>query len=180
MAWECGRHEGYHVNIDTTVIEFIKDGKVAAPGERGRMICTALDSFTMPLIRYEIGDIGVPTDRHCSCGRGLPLIEKLEGRSDGFIQLPGGLIFTATSFSLIMREIGGVRQYRMEQEKAGELTVYIVKGRNFTAEVPGMIQKKINECLGREIHVTVTIVDDIPPDPSGKLCSVQSKVPITF
>ncbi len=180
MAWECERHEGYHMNIDTTVIEFIKDGKTSASGERGKLICTALHSYTMPLIRYELGDVGVPACRQCSCGRGLPLLENLEGRSDGFVQLPGDIIFTAASFSLIMRDIEGIKQYRIEQEKLNELTVYIEKGRNFSSGVPGQIEATITKHLDRDIRVIITIVDSIPTDQSGKLRAVVSKLPVTL
>jgi len=67
IACECETHDGMHLNIEHLVIEFLRDdGTPAAPGEPGKIIVTDLLNQAMPLIRYQVEDVGVPTDRHCS------------------------------------------------------------------------------------------------------------------
>jgi len=178
IAWECG--QGYHLNIDSIVVEFIRNGERVAPGERGELICTGLHSYTMPFIRYKIGDIGIPSDKKCPCGRGLPLMEKLEGRADDFVKLPGSKVFAPTTFFVIMREIRGIQQYRIVQEKIDKLLVYVVPGMDFNLEVTYRVQQEIRKILNNNVHIEIKIVDELPRDPSGKLRSVISKVPIKF
>lgn len=72
IAWECLNREGYHINADTHVLEIVReDGSRANRKERGRIVCTSLNSFAMPFIRHDTGDIGILSDTDCSCGRGL-------------------------------------------------------------------------------------------------------------
>lgn len=81
IAWECREHLGYHINNDTLIVELLKNGRNALPGEEGDVIITNLDSYVMPFIRYRIGDLAVPGDSNCSCGRGLPLIKAILERT---------------------------------------------------------------------------------------------------
>jgi len=178
IGWECSEHKGYHLNIDTVVVEFIKNGKRVTPGERGKLICTGLDSYAMPFIRYKIGDVGIISDKQCPCGRGLPLMEKLEGRSEDFIKLSNGKMIAPTTFFIIMRGLKGIEQYRIVQEEIDKLIVYLVKGNDFEPSIPEKIRERVKKFLQEDIHVKIDIVDGIPRDSSGKLRSVISKVKI--
>ncbi len=177
IAWECSQHNGYHLNIDTVMVEFISNGEKITPGNRGELICTGLHSYTMPFIRYKIGDIGIPSDRRCPCGRGLPLMEKLEGRAEDFIKMSGGKVFTPTVFNIIMRGIKGIKKYQIVQEKIDNLIIYITKGKNFNFRIPGQIIEKVNGVFKQNIPIEIKIVDNILDDSSGKIRSVISKVP---
>jgi phenylacetate-CoA ligase len=134
----------------------------------------------MPLIRYKIGDIGIPGDKKCPCGRGLPLMEKFEGRAEDFIKVPDGKVFAPTIFFVIMRNIRGIKQYRIVQEKIDKLLVYLVPAMDFNLEVTYRVQQEIRKILKNNVHIEIKIVDELPRDPSGKLRSVISKVPIKF
>ena len=91
IASECEKHEGLHLNVEHLFIEFIRsDGQDAKPGESGSIIVTDLINKAMPFIRYQIEDSGVPTDRRCSCGRGLPLMSEVTGRLADFLRLTPG------------------------------------------------------------------------------------------
>ncbi len=70
-AFECKAHSGYHINNDHVIMEFLKNGKDVNPGESGEVVITGLSNYTMPLIRYKLGDIAVPIKEKCSCGRGF-------------------------------------------------------------------------------------------------------------
>ena len=62
IASECEQHEGMHMNCDNLFVEFIKDdGTPAKEGEEGRIVVTDLINRAMPLIRYCIEDVGIPS-----------------------------------------------------------------------------------------------------------------------
>ena len=69
IACECERHEGLHVNSDGVFVEILRDGRPAQPGEAGQVVVTDLTNRAMPIIRYQVGDVAVASDRLCPCGR---------------------------------------------------------------------------------------------------------------
>ena len=74
-----------HINADALYFEIIKDdSRPANPGETGDIIITDLYNFGMPFIRYKIEDMGVMTDRKCTCGRGFAIDGDGCGQSDRF------------------------------------------------------------------------------------------------
>ena len=175
-AWECGEHAGYHIDSDAVVMEFIHDGEAAVPGERGEIVYTGLYNYAMPLIRYDIGDIGVPGDEICPCGRGLPLMKIIEGRSDSFMQTPDGRIFAAMVWEPIMRRIPGFYLFKAIQEKEDLIRILVVKDQAFTESTAQQIVYDVHEVMGEGMHVDVEVVEEIPRDKSGKVRCAVSKV----
>jgi phenylacetate-CoA ligase len=81
LALQCPRHEHYHAQSELVVFEILRDdGQPSAPGETGRVVVTDLANFGMPLIRYAPGDYA-ERGQACDCGRGLPVIARIIGRS---------------------------------------------------------------------------------------------------
>ena len=98
IASECERHQGLHLNIEHLFIEFLRpDGTQAAPGEEGTIVITDLINRGMPFIRYRIEDVGVPSDRRCTCGRGLPLMERVTGRVADYLKRRDGSLVAGVS-----------------------------------------------------------------------------------
>ena len=79
ITHQC-RCQGHHVMADRLIVEILRDGRAAAPGELGEVVVTDLCSFAMPLIRYRMGDLARAAAGPCRCGLGLPLIAAIEGR----------------------------------------------------------------------------------------------------
>jgi len=76
-----------HLNIEHLLHRIpAPDGTAAVPGEEGTIVITDLFNRGMPFIRYRIEDVGVPSDRHCGCGRGLPLMERVTGRVADYLK----------------------------------------------------------------------------------------------
>jgi len=180
MAWECSEHRGYHMNIDAFVTEFLKDGSPAAPGEKGKIICTALHSYAMPLIRYETGDVGMYSDEQCPCGRSLPLMSYREGCANTFIVTPTGKLVSPCLLVNILKVIPGITQYKLVQERKGELKVQLAKGKEFSPETVNQVMQGLKKVLGDEMDIEIKVVEQIPPDPPGKIHSIISKVPLGF
>ncbi len=79
IAWECPSHEGYHINIESVVLELEDATKVGRFTIRGKTVVTCLYRYATTIIRYVTGDIVTVKNDECSCGRGLPLLDKIEG-----------------------------------------------------------------------------------------------------
>ncbi len=177
-AWECSEHAGYHIDVDAVVMEFISDGEAAAPGERGEIVYTGLYNYAMPLIRYAIEDIGVPSDERCPCGRGLPLMKLIGGRSDSFMRTPEGRLFSPIIWTLLMRQIPGVGQFKAIQEKKDLIKIQVVRDQAFTGATARRIVHDVQEVMGEEMRVDVEVVEEIPRDKSGKVRCAVSKVAV--
>jgi len=177
-AWECSEHAGYHIDVDAVVMEFISDGEAAAPGERGEIVYTGLYNYAMPLIRYAIEDIGAPSDERCPCGRGLPLMKLIEGRSDSFMRTPDGRVVSPIIWTLLMRQISGVGQFKAIQEKKDLIKIQVVRDQAFTGATARWIVHDVQEVMGEEMRVDVEVVEEIPRDKSGKVRCAVSKVAV--
>lgn len=179
-AWECCHHSGYHIDVDAVVMEFIKNGEKVSSGERGEIVYTGLYNYAMPYIRYKIGDIGIPSDEFCSCGRGLPLMKLIEGRSDSFMQVPDGRVFSPIIWTLIIRKIPGISQLKAVQEKKDLIHILLVKNREFSQYTLYQVERNVKEIMGSEINVKIEIVNEIPKDNSGKVRSAVSNIKISW
>lgn len=170
IACECERHEGMHLNIEHLFIEFLReDGTPAANGEPGRIVITDLLNLAMPLIRYQVEDVGVPTDRRCSCGRGLPLMEGVAGRVADFLIRPDGS--RVAGISLIentLTRLPGIDQMQIVQEDYQEIVLRLVRGDEYTAEVESRLVEYFRSVFGQEAKIQVVPVEQLPPEQSGK------------
>jgi phenylacetate-CoA ligase len=176
IAWECNEHKGYHINIDSIVVEFLKDGRPVDPGERGDVVVTNLHSYAMPFIRYRIGDVAVPSYKECPCGIKLPLMEIIEGRDEDFIVLKNGKKISPMMVTCTLDHIPGLRQFRVIQEDVGLLIAVLAKGEGFGADTVHRVEKQLKTILDEEMDIKCELVDNIPREPSGKVRAVVSRL----
>jgi phenylacetate-CoA ligase len=175
IASECDRHEGLHVSMENLIVEIIKeDGSKAKNGEMGKIIVTDLHNYGMPFIRYEIGDMGVATDKQCSCGRGLSLIDDIVGRSLDMIEVSGGKKLPGEFFVHLMLDYPEVLKFQVVQSESKDVTLKIVPSTFFEKDQIDSILNKIKEVSGSEINIGCQIVSDIPLTRSGKYRVVVS------
>lgn len=170
IACECEKHKGMHLNIDHLYIEFIKeDGSPAKAGEEGAIVVTDLINHGMPLIRYKIEDVGIPTDRKCSCGRGLPLMEKVAGRvADFLIRKDGSLVAGVSLVERTLTAIKGIEQMQIVQETINDITLNVVKGMDYNLESEKLLLKEFLDVFGKKIKIALKYIDKIPQERSGK------------
>jgi phenylacetate-CoA ligase len=183
LAWECQNHIGYHMNSDATVIEFVNNGEVVAPGERGEVVCTSLVNTAMPLIRYRIGDIGIPLAESCSCGRSLPLLKMLEGRTDDFlISLDGRIIPPTIFFPYPFKSLKGIKQFKVIQEKRDKMTIQLAVEQELQESERFLEQarREIERVFGKGMRVDFQFLEKIDKDPTGKLRKIVSRIPVTW
>ena len=178
IGMECDRHDGFHLNIDNQVVEVLKDGMPVAPGEIGELVITDLNNYAMPFIRYKIGDLGVLADSACSCGRGLPLLKRVEGRVMDALKTRDGRCITGLFFTHLMREFEGVRQFRVTQKTYDLVEVEIVRSNTFDEGCLQRLRQEIVLAMG--VEVKFLLVPKIEPLPSGKLRITFSELPADF
>jgi len=161
-AWECPNHEGYHIDVDSVITQFIKDNKEASSGEQGKIIFTGLYNYAMPLIRYDIGDIGIPSDIKCSCGRGLPLMKVIEGKMMDFLIAPDGTMISPYIVKISITEtVPGIRLCRIIQYSKEKIKMLIVRDKEYTDRSTIHIQKIFEKFLGKEIDISIEFVEKI-------------------
>jgi phenylacetate-CoA ligase len=180
MGWDCEFHKGFHVDSDSILAEFLKDGEPAAAGENSSVVLTGLVNMAMPLIRYDIGDVGAPSDGTCPCGRGLPLMNIVEGRADDFIVLPSGRAIPPRRImhSLYNAVLHNDEVFRLKvvQEKEDRIRVYVTRGKEAGERTVENIRSAVTKALGEPVDVDVRFVDAIEKNSHGKLRTVESKV----
>lgn len=176
ISHEC--REGTHHIIDPNyIIEFLKDGRDAEPGEEGEIVVTHLDAWGMPFIRYATGDISRSGSAGCKCGRGLSTMAAVLGRTTDFIVTPDGRWQHALSVIYVVRDIEGVAEFKIIQEDFDDIRVLLkIEESLFPADGRERIVRGFRQRMGSDVNVRIEAVSEIPREASGKHRYVVSKV----
>jgi phenylacetate-CoA ligase len=181
IACNCEKDQGLHLIPDIHYLEIVDEkGKEVKPGESGEIIITLLTNYTMPLIRYKIGDRGILSDKNNQCGRGLPLLEKVEGRIRSNFKNKFGDHINGGVFIDLFHFRENIKQFQIIQETVDSIVINLVlidktnlkdMDKDFKE-----INKKIWKIMGHKTNVNYNIVDEIEPSPSGKYMYSFSRV----
>jgi phenylacetate-CoA ligase len=179
IASECEVHKGMHVSADRVLVEIVDDdGNPCVAGESGKMLITDLDNYGMPLIRYDIGDCAVVAgDEDCTCGRGLPMLESVAGRTLEIVRTLDGRKIGGTFWTLLLRSRPAFQKFQVIQTSLGGVTVDYVRARDFEAASLEYFASKIREHCGTDFTVEFREREDIAPTASGKQRVIISDVP---
>lgn len=178
VAAECASHAGLHIFTDNQVLEVIRDGRPAQPGEIGEIVITGLTSYAMPLIRYQTGDLAVLDEGPCACGRTLPRLAQVIGRTNSVIALPNGRLVHGAFFSHLFRGQFGLAHYRVLQPALGEIQILLEGDDTLTPERLASIAATVRTQLDSVVTVSATRVAHIEPLPTGKMGYLISQVPV--
>lgn len=176
IAGECKRHEGYHICDECLYVEVVRGGVKAPEGEMGKLLITDLNNYGFPLIRYEIGDIGTKSLRSCSCGRGLSMLSKVEGRVSDIIVTVDGKFITPPSITVPLGDIEGVKQYQLVQKKKEEVELNLVTNEKYTDEATTYIANALQDILGTKTKLKINFTDKIDVSESGKRRVIISEI----
>lgn len=180
LACECDRHDGLHIFADIHLVEVIRDGRPARPGEEGAILVTDLTNYGMPFIRYEIGDVGVAADGSCACGRGFPRLREVIGRITNILTTPDGRYVHGALFGRFISDQPGVRAFQLHQKALDHVVVAIQPDRGFDTRRVEAAVGRLRWHLGPGVRVEWQEVESIPPAPSGKRHVAISDVPLRF
>lgn len=179
IACQCELHGGLHVNADGVYLEVIRsDGEPAEPGEVGALVVTDLVNRGMPVIRYQVGDMGAWARGACPCGRGLPLLERIAGRVADYVVTPEGDLISGISLTEnFAMQVPGIAQLQIIQESVDRFCFRIVRGPEFGPQSSERIRELVLERFGPTVRYDCQYVSGIEPEPSGKYRFCISKVP---
>jgi len=174
-ASEC-EHGKMHLWPEVGILESLNEESPVKNVVPGELVCTGLLNADMPLIRYRMGDCAVLEDgaaSKCACGRSLPTIASLEGRSDDVLQTPDGRqvgrLDPAFKGSMPLHEA------QIIQESLQQIRVLYVPAEGFTPSSGDAIVRAIHEHMG-SVEVVLQEVSQIPRERNGKFRAVISKV----
>lgn len=168
LACECEEQRGLHVSADHLLLETV-DASGRQVREGGGAICiTDFHNRVMPLVRYLNGDQATRTDRRCGCGRGLPLLESVDGRILDVILGADGSIVPGEALVYVMLGFPQVSQWQVVQHSIDSLDVLIVAPRPLTDAEKTDLVGRIAEKTGPGTAIQIREVQDIPLTPSGK------------
>lgn len=176
IAHECPSGK-MHISAEDIIVEVVRnDGTNCEPGESGEIVVTHMATGDFPFIRYKTGDIGRLSNDLCDCGRGLPVLEQVEGRTTDFVVASNGTQIHGLSLIYILREIDSVDSFKIVQESTSKTSVLIVPTSTYTDSVEENIVAAFKARLGSNVTIDITIVDSIAAEASGKYRYVVSKV----
>jgi len=169
IAAECGSGSGLHISAENLILEVVReDGTPAEPGEAGEILITDLHNFGMPFVRYRIGDVGIAAGEPCRCGRGLPLLQNVLGRSLDMIRTATGKALPGEFFPHVMKDFPWVDTFQVVQDSASSVRIRMVCNGDRTAESFDELDRLIAAALGDGIAVRYEFVADIPLTRTGK------------
>lgn len=179
IALQCPEHEHYHVQSEATFVEVLNEaGEPCAPGETGRVIVTPLHNFATPLLRYDVGDyaeVGAP----CPCGRGLPVLNRIMGREQNMLMMPGGkkrwVLFSSNDIRSFLT-LAPIRQYQLVQKTIDTIELRLAVARPLEATEEDALRDWVQKKFAHPFQVTLTYLDEIPRTASGKFHDFISEV----
>lgn len=174
IASECEHHTGLHINADALIVEI--DPIPGGPPNSGRVLVTDLYNRSMPLIRYEIGDVARWENHEpCPCGRNLPRLASVEGRITDFLRLPDGKMVSGPSLTLVVAQIPEVRQVQFIQPNRGEIRLDVIPGNGFGNHTVDELKRRLRPYLGEQVRFSVRSVESIASEVSGKYRFVKKE-----
>lgn len=165
-----------HLWPEVGLVEVFGGNEPLPKGETGEMICTSLLNMDMPLIRYRVGDQGIvpPDNVSCRCGRTLPLISSVEGRSDDMLYTADGR--RIGRLDPVFKSHLPIREAQIVQETLTRVRVRYVPAPDFTPQAGDSIIERLQARMG-PIEVVLEAVSEVPRTASGKFRAVICAVP---
>jgi phenylacetate-CoA ligase len=164
LAGECETHDGLHVNAENVLVETALPA-AAGPSE---VIVTDLHNYGMPFIRYAVGDLAVLDDSPCRCGRGLPKIQRIEGRVLDALRTADGRTVPGEFFPHILKDIPEIAEYRVQQLALDHIVILAVLQSTLSDRSQSLLQREMARVFAEGTHWEVRPVVEIPKLASGK------------
>ena len=189
---QCPESENLHIQSESVFVEVLdENGNACRPGEVGEVVITPLHNLAMPLLRYSIGDFAEVGS--CSCGRTLPVLRRIMGRTRSMVRLPNGDEFYA-SFQDLLTENGNacrpgevgevvitplhnlampllrymIRQFQVERSSSEALEMKLVATRKLTSAEAEKLRKILQQRFRHPFAVSFSYHDEILRSAGGK------------
>lgn len=176
IASECEERNGLHVNSDHLMVELRKPEEPGPDPDTGELVITDLFNYGMPFLRYVNGDMATAAKGICGCGRGLPLLDRVDGRVLDALRTPDGHMLPGEFFPHMLKDVPGLLRFQVVQETLQRLELSIVRAPSFDASSLDYIRNQVARVMGESVYLDFKFVDDIPLTRSGKLRVTVSRL----
>lgn len=178
MGFFCEQRRGFHVSLDAVALRLVDDqGRDPEPGQPGHVVISNLTNRATVFLNYRLGDVAAFSPSPCPCGRTLPVLEAVYGRSDDMLWLPDGRPMHALAVMQHLQVVAGVHQAQIVQHAPEHFTVRAVSepGADEAAAATGLI-RALQSKVGAGAQVTVSWVEAIAPGANLKVKAVISEL----
>ena len=184
-ATECEQHNGYHLSMEYGVFELLDKNSepVKKPDVSGIVVGTGFHNNVMPLIRYQMFDLGVYSGEKCACGRQAPIIKAFKGRVREYFVGKSGKLMTLQLIWAGRHPVWSkIREMQFVQERKGEVLAKIISAPKYSQEE---ITRELREEIGKiltedEFKFEFEFVDQMPLTHRGKLNFLDQRIPLNF
>jgi phenylacetate-CoA ligase len=152
MMGDCEKHEGLHNYEEYGYLELLDTEDPCLK----RIIGTNLHNLTMPLIRYDTGDLAVVSEKPCSCGRTLRTIKNVVGRENAVIKTLNGFVIPITNFYTMLEHFQEIDRWQIVQRSLTEIE-FILSSRNITNDRISNLKNEINKRLGVNFNLVISL-----------------------
>jgi phenylacetate-CoA ligase len=176
LGLQCPGYEHYHVQAECAVVEILDTrGKPCTAGQAGLVVATPLHGFAMPLVRYVVGDYA-EAGGPCPCGRGLPVLNRVMGRTRNTLVLETGERYWPFFGTHRFTDIAPVLQHQFVQKSFGVIEARLVTARPLTAGEERQFERHVQSRLPVPFELKLVYVREIPRSASGKYEDFMSEI----
>ncbi len=169
IASQCPENTHYHICAENVLVEILDaNDQPCKTGDSGRVIVTNLHNFAMPLLRYELSDHAVVGGK-CSCGRTLPVLQKIMGRVRNMLKLPNGERRWARMGRPQLMKLAPLLQYQFVQTALDTIEVRLVVKRPLTKNDESRLTEHFHRKLPFPYRMVYRYFDEIPRGEGGKI-----------
>jgi phenylacetate-CoA ligase len=177
LASDCPDGHGMHVHAENVILEVLDENdRPCQLGRTGRVFITHLHNLRGPLIRYELGDEATVGPGRCPCGRGLPLLSRVQGKNEPMFPLPKGGTKNSAALGYLLRKLGGHWQHQVVQTARDRVIVRLATNAAWTERHPIEVERVVSEFFEAPMAVEMEIRDRLELPRSGKFQSMINAV----
>jgi phenylacetate-CoA ligase len=162
----CGRSPGMHIFEDLFLVEVLRHGRPVAAGEIGRLVITDLINTAMPLIRYDVGDVGRLHVGPCPCGRKTARLEVL-GRTQEVLDAPTGVLTPSAVADTVFSDVSA-GNFRLDEVGPGSFDAAFVGRASGGTPNLNDWRERFASLHGGVRRVRARVVPFVQPESSGK------------
>ena len=171
----------WKINSETLFVEILDDHDQVLPyGKEGRIVVTSLYNKAHPMIRYEVGDLGVLDEKSTLQN---PILKKLIGRTNDIAILPSGKKSPGMTFYSITKKLfdddGNVKEFVITQSKLDTFEIEYTSEKELTAEEIENIKRVLDQFLEPNLNYFFYRKEKIERGKSGKLKQFKSLVSVS-
>lgn len=155
IAGTCPHSLRHHVSSEVVLLELIgEDGRPVPAGTVGRVVVTPFYNLAMPFIRYELGDYAVASAEPCGCGRNLPVLERIMGRTRNIFRFADGSQVWPVLFSRDLQAFVPNRQFQVVQRDTRTIAFrFVPEAQGQTNDLAGL-----SAYMRARLHPDITVV----------------------